>query len=122
MFRIVSKKYLDKLRTEIENLKTELIAVYGDNGFNKAKPCQLCMKRRGLTEHHLIPRKKRYEAAQRLASEANISIDKALINIRLRKVKICRHCHNLIHKNYNAHQLMESGSTFDDLVSLYRAI
>lgn len=122
MFRIVTKKYLDSLHEEIRNLKTEIIAVYGEKGYGKARPCQLCLKRLGLTEHHLVPRKQRSEAAKQLALEKDISVGKALIEIRLRKIKICRHCHNLLHKNYTDQELAESGGTFNDVVMLYNLV
>lgn len=121
MFRLVSNKYLKNLLNENDNLRTELVAIYGEKGYKKAQPCQLCLKRPGLTEHHLVPKKQRGKAAQKLM-DTGVSFNKAIIEIRLRKIKICRHCHNLLHENYTDEELAQRGSTFEDVVCLYRLV
>lgn len=120
MFRIIKKSTLKNLMEDSENSRLELIAIYGNKKYDRADPCQLCLKRLGLNIHHLVPRKKRAEAARKLAEQQGIAQKKALLQIRARKIRVCRHCHNILHFFYTDEDLANFGDTFDKVVALYK--
>ena len=71
-------------------------------------PCEICLREKKLTKHHLIP----------VSRHKNKKIKAAYSKEELKlTIEICRECHNQIHALISEKEMAENFNTFDKLLN-----